>query len=88
MPPAATYPGGEIRFVEARLIVGGRVQRVRGRPQRLRGDRTVTTLSVRFGPRGTVGVDVSAEGAPLDRRCGERPALRRSLAKTLVARVR
>jgi hypothetical protein len=85
----ASYRGGYIGSVEA--SVGGtdsvHADLAPTRPRR-EGDRRVVTLPVRFGRRGTVGVDVTAEGLPLNRRCGKAPPPRRSAPKTLVVRVR
>lgn len=85
----AKYPGGYIGSVEATL--GGRgtahADLVPARSPREAG-RRIVRMPVRFGRRGTVGVDVTAEGRPLDRRCGKNPPLRRSAAKTLLVRVR
>lgn len=80
----ATYSGGYIGSID--VNVGGRgsahADLVETSPLRA-GGRRVVTLPVSFTRRGTVGVDVTAEGLPLSRRCGERPPLRRSAAKTL-----
>lgn len=85
----ATYRGGYIASVEASVGGEGRVHADLVRPRTRRaGGRRVVTLPVRFERRGTVGVDVTAEGVPLNRRCGKHPPLRRSDAKTLVVRVR
>ena len=85
----ATYPGGYIGSIETN--VGGRggahADLVQTSPRRA-GGRRVVTLPVRFTRRGAVGLDVTAEGLPLSRRCGKRPPLRRSAPKTLVVRVR
>jgi hypothetical protein len=85
----ATYRGGYIASVEAAVGGEGRVHAdlVRPRTRRAGGHRVVT-LPVRFGRRGTVGVDVTAAGLPLSRRCGKHPPLRRSDPKTVVVRVR
>jgi hypothetical protein len=85
----ARYPRGQIGSVE--LTVAGRhsVRADISRPgMRDDGGRLVITLPVRFTRRGTVGVDATAEGLPLSRRCGKPPALRRSAPRTLVVRVR
>jgi hypothetical protein len=85
----ARYRGGYIASVEAVVGGEGRVHADLVRPRTPRaGGRRAVTLPVRFGPRGTVGVDVTAEGVPLSRRCGNHPPLRRSDPKTLVVRVR
>jgi hypothetical protein len=85
----AKYRGGYIASVEASVGGEGRVHAKLVRPRTRRaGGRRVVTLPVRFGPRGAVGVDVTAEGVPLKRRCGKHPPLRRSDPKTLVVRVR
>jgi hypothetical protein len=84
----ASYPGGYIGSVEAAVGGTGAVHADLA-PLRIRrdGGRRVGTLRVRFERRGTVGVDVTAEGVPLSRRCGKHPPLRHSAAKTLVVRV-
>ena len=85
----AKYRGGYIASLEAAVGGEGRVRADLVRPRtRLAGGRRVVMLPVRFERRGTMGVDVTAEGVPLNRRCGKRPPLRRSDAKTLVVRVR
>jgi hypothetical protein len=85
----AWYPGGYIASVEGSVGGEGRVHADLVRPRTRRaGGRRVVTLPVRFERRGTVGVDVTAEGVPLSRRCGKRAPLRRSDPKTLVVRVR
>jgi hypothetical protein len=85
----ASYPAGYISSID--VNVGGRSRAhadlVETRPRRA-GGRRVVTLPVSFPRRGTVGVDVTAEGVPLSRRCGARPLLRHSATKTLVVRVR
>jgi hypothetical protein len=85
----ATYPGGSIGSID--LTVGGRgrvhADLVDVSPRRA-GGRRVVTLPVAFTHHGAVGVDVTAEGLPLSKRCGGRPPLRRSGPKTLVVRVR
>jgi hypothetical protein len=84
----ATYPGGYIGSMD--VNVGGRggahADLVDARPHR-DGGRRVVTLPVSFTRRGTVGVDVTAEGLPLSPRCRRGP-IRRSAPKTLVVRVR
>jgi hypothetical protein len=85
----ANYPGGYIGSVQ--VGVGGRTVTIAdlGPTQTRRDDgRRVVTLPIGFRRRGTVGVDVTAEGVPLSRRCGERPPLRRSAPRTLPVRVR
>lgn len=86
---AASYPGGYIGSID--VNVGGRggahADLVQTSPRRA-GGRRVVTLSVSFTRRGAVGVQVTATGIPLSRRCGARPLLRRSAPKTLVVRVR
>jgi hypothetical protein len=85
----ARYRGGYIASVDAAVGGEGRVHADLVRPATRRaGGRRLVTLPVRFGRRGTVGVDVTAEGVPLSQRCGEHPPPRRSDAKTLVVRVR
>lgn len=85
----ATYPGGHIGSID--VYVSGtshaHAELVQTTPRRA-GGRRVVTLPVRFTHRGVVGVDVTADGVPLRRRCGTRPLLRRSVTKTLVVRVR
>jgi hypothetical protein len=85
----ARYPGGDIRSVD--VSVGGRdrshADLVGARSKREAG-RRVVRVPVRFTRRGTVGVDVTAEGHPLDRRCGDNPPLRRSAPRTIAVRVR
>jgi hypothetical protein len=85
----ATYPGGYIGSVDVAVGGRGRVHAdlVDASPRRA-GGRRVVTLPVAFTHRGAVGVDVTAEGLPLSKRCGGRPPLRRSGPKTLVVRVR
>jgi hypothetical protein len=85
----AKYRGGYIASVDAAVGGEGRVHADLARPRTRRaGGRRVVTLPVRFGRPGTVGVDVTAEGLPLSRRCGKVPPLRRSEPETLVVRVR
>jgi hypothetical protein len=85
----ARYRGGYIASVEAAVGGEGRVHADLVRPRARRaGGRRVVTLPVRFERRGTVGVDVTAEGVPLSRRCGKNPPSRRSDPKNLVVRVR
>lgn len=85
----ARYRGGYIASLEAAVGGEGRVHADLARPRTRRaGGRQVVTLPVRFARRGTVGVDVTAEGVPLSRRCGKHPLPRRSDPKTLVVRVR
>jgi hypothetical protein len=85
----ARYPGGYIGSLEA-AVGGASFVHADLVPPRTRreGGRRVVTLPVRFPRRGTFGVDVTAEGLPLSRRCGIHPPLRRSAPKTLVVRVR
>jgi hypothetical protein len=85
----ASYPQGYIGSVEA-VVGGGGAVHADLVPPRIRrdGGRRVVTLRVRFPRSGTVGVDVTAEGQPLSRRCGKHPPLRHSAPKTLVVRVR
>jgi hypothetical protein len=84
----ARYRGGYIGSVEASVSGIARVHAdLAPSPTRREGGRRVVTLPVRFGRRGTVGVDVTAEGLPLHGRCGKAPPLRRSALKTLVVRV-
>jgi hypothetical protein len=84
----ATYPGGQIGSID--VSVGGR-SRVHAdlSPESPRGEggRRVVTLPVSFARRGTVLVDVTAEGLPRSKRCSTGP-LRRSALKTLVVRVK
>jgi hypothetical protein len=85
----ARYQGGYIASIEAAVGGKGRVHADLVRPRTRRaGGRRVVTLPVRFERRGTVGVDVTAGGLPLSRRCGKDPPPRRSDPKTLVVRVR
>jgi hypothetical protein len=85
----ARYRAGYIASVEAAVAGAGRILADLVRPRMRRaGGRRVVTLPVRFGRRGTVAVDVTAEGLPLSRRCGRQPQLRSSDPKTLVVRVR
>lgn len=85
----ARYRGGYIGSVDVAVSRGGTVHAdlVPTRPRQA-GGRRVVTLPVRFTRRGTVAVDVTAEGLPLSRRCGKTPPLRRSATKTLTVRVR
>jgi hypothetical protein len=84
----ATYPGGYIGSIDVRVAgsSGAHADLVEPNPRRA-GGRRVVTLPVTFTRRGTVGVDVTAEGVPLSRRCGARPLPRHSAPKTLVTRV-
>lgn len=85
----ARYRGGYIGSVEAAVGGAGRVHADLPSPRtRREGGRRAVTLLVRFAGRGTVGVDVTAEGWPLSPRCGKHPPVRRSAPKTLVVRVR
>jgi hypothetical protein len=85
----AIYPGGYIGSID--VIVGGRTRvhtdLVPTYPRRA-GGRRVVTVPVRFTRRGIIGLDVTAEGAPLSSRCGDRPPFRDSAPKTLAVRVR
>jgi hypothetical protein len=85
----ATYPRGYIGSID--VNVGRKsathADLVETSPRRA-GSRRVVTLPVSFTDRGTVGIDVTADGLPLSRRCGARPLLRHSATKTLVVRVR
>lgn len=85
----ASYPRGYITSVDVSVSGrgGGHADLAPTRP-RSRGGRRVVTLPVSFTHRATVGVDVTADGLPLSRRCGAQAVLRRSAAKTLVVRVR
>jgi hypothetical protein len=85
----ATYPGGYIGSIDVSVSGRGGAHADLGEtsPRRAGGRRAVT-LPVRFKRRGVVGVDVTADGLPLSRRCGARPLPRRSATKTLVVRVR
>jgi hypothetical protein len=83
----ASYRGGYIGSVEV-TVFPRTVHADLVRPRTpAEGGRRVVTLPVSFTRRGTVGVDVTAEGRPLDARCGKNPPLRRSAAETLVVRV-
>jgi hypothetical protein len=85
----AIYPGGYIGSID--VSVGGRggahADLVETNPRRA-GGRRVVTLPVRFARRGVIGLDVTAEGFPLSRRCGDRPPLRHSAPQTLAVQVR
>jgi hypothetical protein len=83
----ARYPGGSIGSID--VGVGGRT-RIHAdlAPTRTvrESRRRVVTLPIAFARRGTLGIDVTAEGVPLSERCSSGP-LRRSATKTLVVRV-
>jgi hypothetical protein len=83
-----TYSRGQIGSID--VGVGGR-SRLHAdlAPESPRGEggRSVVTLPVSFARRGTVLVDVTAEGLPRSKRCSTGPP-RRSALKTLVVRVR
>ena len=84
----ATYRGGYIGSVEA-TVSGqgtGHADLVPVRPRRA-GARRIVRLPLRFGRRGRAAIDVTAEGLPLDPRCGKRPPLRESRPRTLAVRV-
>jgi hypothetical protein len=85
----AIYRGGYIGSID--VSVGGRrgphADLVETNPRRA-GGRRVVTLPVRFTRPGVIGLDVTAEGFPLSRRCGDRPPLRHSAPKTLAVQVR
>jgi hypothetical protein len=85
----ATYPGGYIGSMDVSVSGrgGAHADLVPTTPRRA-GGRRVVTLPVGFTRRGTAGIDVTAEGVPLSRRCGARAVPRRSDAKTLVVRAR
>jgi hypothetical protein len=79
----AVYPRGEIGSVD--VSIGGRPS-VHADLAPERGRRLVT-LPVGFSRRGTVAIDVTAEGLPLSPTCRRGP-LRRSALRTLGVRVR
>jgi hypothetical protein len=84
----ASYPRGSIGSID--VGVGGRA-RIHAdlAPARTLRERRrrVVTLPIDFGRRGTLGIDVTAEGVPLNKRCSSGP-LRRSATRTLFVRVR
>jgi hypothetical protein len=85
----AIYPGGYIGSIEVNVggRGGGHADLVQTNPRRA-GGRRVVTLPVHFTRPGPTAVDVTAEGLPLSRRCGDRPLLRESAPKTLAVQVR
>ena len=84
----ASYRGGYIGSVEASVSGQGtrHADLVPVRPRRA-GARRVVRLPLRFGRRRGALIDVTAEGLPLDPRCGKRPPLRESPPRTLAVRV-
>jgi hypothetical protein len=84
----AIYPGGYIGSID--VSVGGRggAIPISSTPAPVARARRVVTIPVHFTRRGATGLDVTAEGLPLSRRCGDRPLLRHSAPKTLVVQVR
>lgn len=85
----ARHARGYISSIEATVSGRGRVRRNLARdPETRPGGRSAITFPVVFDRRGTVGVDVVADGVPSDKRCGAAPSPRPSAQKTLVVHVR